>query len=149
MEKLIINKPLYNANFPDKEVIQWDVLKIKREQELILKFHSTNSIYRQGLRLAIDVGEGHIEINSIDYGKGVQLWYDTCPSELHLKCVSSEGLLSVYNLFDRGAERGGVRSQLASCGMIIDSIDGKRIYRCNDSGFVSNFDKLIFSIELI
>lgn len=148
MDKQIGKAPLYNTNFPDKEVIQWDVIEIRQEQELILKFLSTNSPYRQGVRLAIDAGEGHIEINSIDYGRAVQLWYDTCPTELLIKCVSSKGLLSVYNVFDRGAERGGVRSQLASCGMIINSLNGERIYHCNDSGFVSDFDKLVFSIKL-
>ncbi len=145
MHKLIGKQRLYNVNFPGQNVVQWDVLDIKQEQQLILTFLSTNSSYRQGVRLAVDAGDGYIEINSIDYGKAVQLWFDTCPSELPIKCISSEGVLSVYNIFEDRC----VNSQLDSCGMLIDSDSDTFTYRCNDEGFVSNFDKLVFSIKLV
>ena len=140
---------IYNVNYPNTNVVHWDILKIKSEQRIRLEFISVNSPYRQGVRLAVDAGEGYIEINSVNCGKAVQLWQDTYPHSVEIKCISSEGILSVYNIFDRGVERGGVRSQLASCGMIVDDVNGEQIYRCNDSGFESNFDKLIFKIQLL
>ena len=86
---------------------------VEREQEIYLEFTNTNSKYKQGVRLAIDVGDGYIEANGIQ-AKGIQLWEDTCPQRIKLRCVSSEGKLSIYNIFDLGVERGGIRSQVDS-----------------------------------
>lgn len=45
---------------------------------------------------------------------------------------------------------GGRReSQAHSSGMIIEKNGNKLIYKCNDFGLETNFDKLIFQIELI
>lgn len=141
---------IYNKEFEKKgvkSVIHWDVLEIEREQEIYLEFTNTNSKYKQGVRLAIDVGDGYIEANGIQ-AKGIQLWEDTCPKRIKLRCVSSEGKLSIYNIFDLGVERGGIRSQVDSSGMLVEEGDGYKIYKCNDAGFETNFDKLEFKIEL-
>ncbi len=141
---------IYNNNFNQKEkVVQWDVLHIKTEQDLILEFISTNSKYRQGVRLAIDVGEGNLEVNGIK-ARAIRLWEDTAPSKVHIRCLSSEGLLSIYNVFDLGNYgNGGARSLLDSCGMLVEQKENIIIYHCNDSGFVSDFDKLVFQIEIL
>lgn len=141
---------LYNNNFVEykKDVILWDVIAIKPEQELLFKIIGTNSKYRQGVRLAIDVGDGFLEINGIQ-SKGIQLWEDTCPEEAHIKCNSSAGFLSVYNIFDIGSEGSGVRSQVPSCGMILEETGNLYRYYCNDAGFETNFDKLIFEIYIM
>lgn len=142
---------IYNQEFEKrgcKSVIRWDVLEIEKEQNIYLEFVSTNSKYKQGIRLAIDVGEGYIEVNNIQ-AKGVQLWEDTCPKSVKLKCISSEGKLSIYNIFDLGAERGGVQSQVDSSGMLVEVSDGYRVYRCNDAGFKTDFNSLEFRIKLL
>lgn len=149
MKYEIGRKRIYNTMFENVEnVVHWEVLNIKSEQEFCLKFISTNSKYRQGIRLAIDVGEGYIEINNIR-SKELYLWEDTAPQRVHVKCVSEEGLLSVYNVFDLGKERGGRRSQVDSCGMLVEYKENTIVYKCNDMGFQSDFDKLIFEIELL
>ena len=149
MKYEIGRKRIYNTIFEDHEnVVHWEVLNIKNQQEFNLKFISTNSKYRQGIRLAIDVGEGYIEINNIR-AKELYLWEDTVLQLTNVKCVSEEGLLSVYNVFDLGKERGGRRSQVDSCGMIVKQSDNIYRYHCNDVGFETNFDKLIFEIELL
>ncbi len=52
------NERIYNDLFDcSSDVVQWDVLNIQTEQNIVLQFISTNSKYRQGVRLAIDVGE--------------------------------------------------------------------------------------------
>lgn len=143
-------KRIYNTIFENyKNVVHWEVLNIKNQQEFILKFVSTNSKYRQGIRLAIDVGEGYIETNDIR-SKEMYLWEDTVPQQqIHVNCVSEEGLLSIYNVFDLGKERGERRSQVDSCGMIVKQNANVYRYLCNDVGFETNFDKLIFEIELL
>ena len=150
MMKLEIGrKRIYNTIFENyKNVVHWEVLNIKKQQELFLKFVSTNSKYRQGIRLAIDAGEGYIEINNIR-SKELYLWEDTAPQRMHVNCVSEEGVLSIYNVFDLGKERGGRRSQVDSCGMIVEQSENLYRYHCNDVGFETNFDKLIFEIELL
>lgn len=143
-------KTLLNNNFAEyeKDVLLWDVITIKPKQKLLFRIISTNSKYKQGVRLAIDVGEGHLEVNGIQ-AKGVHLWEDTCPEEIQIDCNSPAGFLSVYNIFDIGPERGGVRSQVPSSGMVLEKRKNLYRYCCNDAGFETNFDKLIFEIELI
>lgn len=118
----------------------WDVLKIDNEQTIKLTFISKNSKNRQGVRLGIDVGEGYIEVNGLK-SKSIELWVDTAPKEVLCKCVSSEDLLSVYNIWDKGKGR---QSQLLTSGMILEEKDNKIIYYCNDYGFETDFDKLVF-----
>lgn len=142
-------KRIYNTVFEDvPDVVHWEVLDIKQEQEFYLEFISTNSKYRQGIRLAVDVGDGYIEINNLQ-SKEMCLWEDTAPQRVHVKCKSEEGLISVYNVFDLGENQGGIRSQTDSCGMLVERKGNIIMYKCNDAGFKSNFDKLIFIIELI
>lgn len=151
MKYEIGQKRIYNQAFADMgmpSVIHWEVLSIKNEQELCFEFIETNSKHRQGVRFAIDTGEGYIEVNGTR-SKGIQLWEDTCPPKVMLRCVSSEGKLSIYNIFDLGSERGGVRSQVDSIGMLAEECDGYIIYRCNDVGFTGNFDKSVFRIRLL
>lgn len=142
---------IYNKEFEKKgckSVIRWEVLEIEKEQDIYFEFIKTNSKYKQGVRFAIDVGEGYIEVNDIQ-AKGIQLWEDTCPGRIKLRCVSSEGKLSIYNIFDVGVERGGVKSQMDSSGMLVEECDDYKIYKCNDAGFETSFDKLEFRIELL
>lgn len=142
---------IYNKEFEKrgyKSVVRWDVLEIEKEQNIYLEFISTNSKYKQGIRLAIDAGDGYIEVNDIQ-AEGVQLWEDICPKRVKIKCVSSEGKLSIYNIFDVGTERGGVKSQVDSSGMLIEEHDGYKVYKCNDAGFETSFDKLVFRIQLL
>lgn len=148
-------KRIYSNQFKNvKDVVRWEVLNIKQDQEFILTFISTNSKYRQGVRLAIDVGEGYIEINDVKSTE-VWLWENEIPQEIHVRCVSTEGLLSVYNAFyieQDKKSRGrpwGKQSGDDSCGMLIESHRNKIVFKCNDVGFESNFDKLIFQIELL
>lgn len=142
---------IYNKEFEKKgykSVIKWEVLEIKKEQEIFLEFINTHSKYKQGIRLAIDVGEGYIEVNGIQ-AKGVQLWEDTCPKIVKIKCVSSEGKLSIYNIFDVGVERGGIKSQVDTSGMLLEEYGDYKVYKCNDFGFETQFNRLEFRVQLL
>ena len=140
-------KRLYNTrDFSREDVVRWDVLNIKPEQEINLEFISTNSKLRQGVRMAVDAGEGYLEVNGIK-AKGMQLWKYNSPKVVKIKCVSDTGLLSVYNIFED--EDGSTNSQMYKSGMLIEEQGNKLIYRCNDYGDEGDFDSLVFQIELL
>ena len=152
MEKLKLKdvgkQRLYNDSFEGYDnAVLWEVLKIKHEQEMEVEFVSTNSKYLQGIRFAIDVGEGYIEGNGVKASE-IYLWEDTASKITTLKCISEEGLLSVYNAFYEGPGTGGTAEQCDSCAMLVEEKDNTFTYRCNDAGFVTNFDKLVFRITL-
>lgn len=138
---------LYSPDFEDRaDIVQWDVISVAKEQLLKIKFISKNSPYSQGFRLAIDVGEGFIECNG-DTAKGMKFWEDTAPKKFVVKCVSPEGLLSVYNIWDEG---NGARSLMYCSGMIVEQQGNRIIYHCHDVGKNNvSFDKIVFSIEKI
>ena len=57
---------IYNQAFEGRtDIVSWDVIHVENEQTLKIKFIGKNSKNRQGIRLAIDVGDGHLEINGI------------------------------------------------------------------------------------
>lgn len=150
----------------DKDTaVQIDVLPIQKEQELILEFISSNSKYKQGVGLALYAGDGYIEVEG-QRSKQVQIWEDVSPLDIvrgklfksmkeekkiarktvKIFCYSTEGLLSVYNIY---GEPKAALKQLDSCGMLIEQVDDKFIYRCNDVGFETEFDSLVFSLKIV
>jgi hypothetical protein len=133
---------LYNSAFTDRnDVILWDVLPVRDGEELRLIFESKNSEWEQGIWLMCDKGltvEGQT-------GKSAYLWYDHSPREgVVIKCHTQDGFLSIYNIWDRGK---GPESQKHSSGMLVEDLPNGRRYRCNDIGFGTEFDKLVFRIE--
>ena len=144
---LIGRERLYNTeDFNRDDVVLWDVLNVKPEQEIYLKFISTNSKHRQGVRIAVDVGEGYLEVNGVR-AKGMQLWEYNAPKVVKIKCVTDSGLLSVYNIFED--DDGSAMSQMYKCGMLIEEQGNKRIYRCSEYSDEGDFDRLVFQIELL
>lgn len=135
---------LYNKNFgKDKNIILWDVQNIENGQPIKIRFLKNNTKYRQGIRIAVDDGEGELEINGLK-GRAMELWDDNTPNEIVCVCFSKEGKISVYNIWN---ERGYPESQSDSSGMVLEEKGNTLIYKCNDFGFELTFDKLIFSIE--
>ena len=141
----------YNSNFGDveKEIIKWEVLSIQKKQLVKVRFISVNSENRQGIRIAIDAGKGTLTINGVS-GRAFELWEEDCPKEFEIECSSDEGYLSIYNIFERN-EQGIMRrnSQMDYSGMILEQSGNIYRYSCNDTGRNTNFDKLVFEIELL
>lgn len=136
---------IYNSAFQEKgreDVIKWDILPIVNGEEIRVTFESIASSWRQGLWLKTDK---EIRVNEIK-SKSVDLWQDTAPKEVHCECFTNDGNLSVYNIWDKG---NGRESQSWTSGMLIEELPNGRRYRCNDIGFETNFDKIIFKIERI
>jgi len=134
----IINKAFADRN----DVVKWDVQKVSNGQCIKVTFISKNSSKKQGIRLATDKG---IEVNGQVY-PSIQLWEDTVPKEVLCKCFTEDGFLSIYNMWDKGK---GSESQSHTSGMLIKENGNSLTYHCNDIGFETNFDKLVFTIEML
>jgi hypothetical protein len=136
-------KRIYNSAFAERgrdDVIKWDIFPVKNTELIKVVFESSSSPWRQGIWLRTDKG---IFVNAVSC-KSLELWFDTAPPEVVCQCFTSDGMLSVYNIWDRG---NGRASQSWSSGMLVEELDNGRLYRCNDIGFDTNFDKIVFRIE--
>jgi len=137
------NERIYNQAFTDRnDVVLWDVFPIVNEQYLKISFEEKNSDWAQGIWLMCDL---NIETAG-KISKSINLWYETAPLVVYIKCYTKNNLLSVYNIWDRGLGR---KSQSHSSGMLVTEIPNGRHFKCNDIGFNTNFDKLIFRIEKV
>lgn len=132
---------IYNSFFTNRsDIVLWDVFQVSNGETLRLVFESKNSSWEQGVRLACDK-----EVRIGDYhAKGVKLWFGHSPDTVMFTCYTEDGVLSVYNIWDRGF---GPDSQSYTSGMLVEDIPNGRRYRCHDFGLEPNFDRLIFCIE--
>jgi len=136
-------KRIFNSAFKERgrdDVVKVDVVQIADGDLLRLTFDAKNSPWRQGVWLKTDT---YLVVDQ-QKSPSVQLWQDTAPAELLIKCRTLNGCLHVYNIWDRGA---GSESQSWTSGMLVEDLPNGRRYRCNDIGFETNFTKLIFRIE--
>jgi hypothetical protein len=139
-----LTQRIMNRAFPASrlEVVKVDVFPIRNGEEILLTFEAKNSEWKQGVRLSCD---GGLEVNGQHVPAAV-LWYETAPQQIHMKCTTTTGFLVVYNIWDRGM---GKNSQAHSSGMLVEELPLGRRYHCNDIGFETNFDKLLFRIQRV
>ena len=138
---LVGKERVYNKSFEDRDdVIHWDIFNVEDGEILQLSFVSKNSEWMQGVWLMCDQG---ISINQ-EMHTSVYLWYSDPPPTWEFTCHSSNSFLSVYNAWDRGY---GPNSLSHSSGMLIEDTPNGRLYHCNDIGFDTSFDRVVFKIE--
>src|SRR5258708_945761 len=77
-------------------IVKWDVLPVRDAEQLWLVFESTNATMRQGVWLKCERG---IEIEGARHAS-VTLWSDTAPGRVAFICRSSDGKLSIYNIWE-------------------------------------------------
>ncbi len=144
-QKELGKKRIYNSAFKERgcaDVVKWDVFPIRDGERIKVAFESASSAWRQGVWLKTDKG---ILVNGLRC-QSAELWKDKAPAEVICECLTSDGFLSIYNIWDRG---NGRESQAWSSGMLIESCQRGRRYRCNDIGFDTHFDKMVFRIERV
>jgi hypothetical protein len=134
-------KRIKNKAFIDRDdVILWDIFEVEDGEKLRLTFESIKSEWMQGVWLMCDNG---ISIDD-ELHPSVYLWYSNPPISWEFTCYTRNGYLSVYNAWDRGF---GPNSQSHSSGMLVEDLQNGKRYHCNDIGFDSEFDKVVFRIE--
>ena len=132
---------IYNTEFEDRDdIVLWDVIPIHDGEELTIFFEDKKSTWSQGVWLMCD---GGIQVHG-EEKKDIVLWYETATNPISIKCKTTNGKLNIYNVWNRGF---GINSQSHSSGMVVEDLPNGRRYRCNDIGFDTNFEKLIFRIE--
>ncbi len=138
-------KPILSSAFQEKGrtgVVKIEALPIQDGDFIKLVFESVKSPWRQGVWMKTD---GHLLMN-LERHSGVELWQDSSPKEVPIKCYTKDGFLYLHNIWDSGRLL-GVESQSLSSGMVVETITNGRRYHCNDIGFDTMFDKLVFRIE--
>ena len=140
--QLPVNR-VFNQAFKEKgreDVIKIDVFPIQDGDLVTLTFESVNSPWRQGVWLKTD---DYLIVNG-QRPPSVQLWQDNAPNEVSVQCHTHNGCLHLYNIWDKGHGR---ESQSWTAGMLVEELASGRRYFCNDIGFDTKFDKLIFRVE--
>jgi hypothetical protein len=121
-------------------VVMIDVFPVCDGELLKLTFEDVNSPWRQGVWMKAD---DHLIVNG-QRCPSVELWQGTAPMEVFVECHTRNGRLHLYNIWDKG---NGSNSQSWTSGMLVEELPNGRRYRCNDIGFDSNFEKLVFRVE--
>jgi hypothetical protein len=144
MSKVQIGKErIFNNEFVTRGVegvTLWEIFPVVNNELICVVFEEANSLWRQGIWLKTDRG---LEINN-ELCPSAVLWFDTAPRQVLCRCLTYDGCLSVYNVWDEGEGR---RSQGWSSGMLVEELPNGRRYRCNDVGFDTRFDKLVVRVE--
>lgn len=125
-----------------KDALLVEALAIQDGETLKLVFESVSSPWKQGVWLMTDAG---IVIDG-EHSKSVRLWFKESDPEVLLTCNTTDGVLTLYNVWDSG--RGlGSESQSETSGMLVEEASRGFRYRCNDIAQNPDFSKLVFRIE--
>ena len=136
--------------YEGKTVCLYDELPVQGESRLLLTFESTNSEWRQGVRIGDMTRDTDLRLTVAGQtAPGVQLWADTSPHQVEIAVNAPRNKVYVYNVWDIG--NGQPCSQMTGAGMIVEVsalVDTMR-YDCNDGHPVPSFDHLVFSITVL
>lgn len=124
------------------DVVKIDVFPVSDGEWLKLTFEAKASPWRQGVWLKSD---DRIVVGP-EESRSIQLWQDTAPAQVLMRCHTRSGRLHLYNIWDKGSGR---ESQSWTSGMLVEEIPSGRRYRCNDIGFDSGFSKSVFRLERV
>ena len=128
-----------------REVVKFETLPLQTGQTIRLVFEQVNSPWRQGVWLGTN---GSLEAAGTTASQ-IVLWSDTAPPEAEIHCLESDGLLRLYNVWNRGVI-GGHDSLGYTSGMVVDELaDGWRRYSCTDMGKEPDFGKLVFRVCIV
>lgn len=123
-----------------------DVVPVSTGDICRIGLESTNSAWRQGIWIGT---QGLLRVNDVESAQ-IVIWRDSAPASVDIEVIESDGNLRVYNIWDSGRGIKDHESQSMTSGMIIDVLnDGTRRYRCNDIGYEPDFDKLVFTLQVL
>jgi len=147
VENMNIGKQrIFSPFFVEKgmpDVLLWEVQEIQNNQLIKIKFKRKEYDGRQGIRIQTDKGILIPKLGEKIY-RGIVLWVDTSPEEVICKCLTNDGKLSLYNVWDEGH---GQESQLNTSGMKVKQVENTLQYKCNNYDLTGSFNDLSFSLE--
>ena len=141
-EEMFLESKGKPVKYNDVTVHMMDELPVGDSAHLRIRFLSANSEWRQGISLTTD---GTFDVGGQKITRGLALWQDTAPQEVHVIVSSRSGTVQVKNIWDVGD--GVVHSWHNGAAMIVDVDGERRRYRCNDGHPDDDFDDLIFEIS--
>ena len=154
---LIGKERRYNIIYKEQglDVIHWEVIPLKKDEAISIKIISSNYPSTiQGLRIAVDNGDGMFEYNG-ETKKEIHIWENELGDEKAVISMKSDGLLGFYNTFyeppsSNPAIPYGYRSLMAFSGMLLEKLDeDKYLYRCHGMEKTSDFDCMVFELEIL
>ncbi|MBP7279889.1 MAG: hypothetical protein KBA11_10800 [Sedimentibacter sp.] len=128
--------------YKDLELIRIDRIPVKKKFSGYLRIISTNSEWKQGIRIKVD---GLMTINACE-GNDFIIWADDVKGDIPFKGTSKKSQLMIWNAWDTGSGR--VDAWLNGAAMILELSGSTRRYKCNDSHPDENFDDIIFEVIL-
>lgn len=139
-------KPItYNST----EIMLMDTLNVGQEFSVLITLLSTNSLWRQGVKIKTD---GWLRITNIVNGKSVTgknhiLWEEGLREiPITIEGYSKKGILFIFNAWDTG---NSVTQAWHNGAAMKREIKGDDIiYYCNDGHPDENFDDIVFSISI-
>lgn len=124
------------------ELIRLDRIPVKKKFSGYLRIISTNSEWKQGIRIKVD---GLMTINARE-GNDFIIWADDVKGDIPLEGTTKKSQLIIWNAWDTGSGR--VDAWLNGAAMILELDGSIRRYKCNDSHPDENFDDIIFEVML-
>lgn len=124
------------------DVVAIEAFPIQDGERLELTFEGGHAERPQGVWLSTDV---HVVINAMEY-PSASVWQDSAPQTVRIQCRTMNGALMLYNIWER---EGKPESLAWSSGMLVEELERGRRYRCNDIGFETKFDKIVFRLERV
>ena len=128
--------------YKDLELIRIDRIPVKKKFSGYLRIISTNSEWKQGIRIKVD---GLMTINACE-GNDFIIWADDVKGDIPFEGTSKKLQLMIWNAWDTGSGR--VDAWLNGAAMILELNGSTRRYKCNDSHPDENFDDIIFEVIL-
>lgn len=122
------------VKYKDLALVRIDRIPVKKQFSGYLRVVSTNSEWKQGIRLKID---GLMCINLCE-GNDFVIWADDVKGDVPFEGTSKNPQLLVWNAWDTGGGRAD--AWLNGAAMIVEVNDNIRSYKCNDFHPDENFD---------
>lgn len=130
--------------YKGKNIYRIDRLPVKPKDKIKIVWESTNSEWKQGIRINIDI---EMVVNGVKAKKFI-LWEDSSPREVIVECTKTKDCeIRIYNAWDSG--KGSTDAWIGNSGFFIEELQNGRRYRCNDGFPDDDFDDLVFRVERI
>jgi len=127
----------------DQQIIQMYAIEMPTRAQVQLKWVSTHSNLKQGIKIKLDKGDISVEGKKYQF---IVLWQDTSPNIVNFTCLPKKknSVLKIWNVWEiDGIEQAWV----GDAGIVIDQTQTD-LFRLNCSNGVDgpNFNDLIFEV---